>query len=112
MRYLLPVTTMISIMVGSLPGWAQQGGPRYEGHMWDGGWYGWILGPLMMIVFLAIAVIVIVLIVRWLGGVGHAPSSNQAPPSGKSPQDILKERFARGEIDKKEFEDRKRVLEE
>jgi putative membrane protein len=47
----------------------------------------------------------VVLIVRWLG-VG---AGGQAP-AGKVPLDILKERFARGEIDKAEFEDRRRVL--
>jgi putative membrane protein len=31
-------------------------------------------------------------------------------PPARTPLDILKERFARGEIDKAEFEDRRRVL--
>src|SRR6267378_7506898 len=34
---------------------------------------------------------------------------HQSPPT-RTPLDILKERFARGEIDKAEFEDRRRVL--
>ena len=49
--------------------WAQQADPYYGRHMMCGeGWYGWIFGPVMMILFLAIAVTVVVLIVRWLGG--------------------------------------------
>jgi putative membrane protein len=46
--------------------------------------------------------------VRWLGGSGHGTA--QHPPPVKTPLDILKERFARGEIDKEEFEERRRVL--
>jgi putative membrane protein len=77
--------------------------------MWDGGWHGMFFGPLMMIIFLAIAVAVVVLIIRWLGGLGHGSSSNAK--SGDDPLDILKKRFARGEIDKDEYEERRRVLE-
>ena len=87
----------------------QQTGPGYGSHMWDGGWYGWFFGPIMMIVFIAVAVVVVVLLVRWLGGGAHGHPTH-AHPTGKAPLDILKERFARGEIDKDEFEERRRVL--
>ena len=88
---------------------AQQAqGPTYGPHMWNGGWYGWFFGPIMMIVFIAVAVVVVVLLVRWLGVPGHGGALH--PPPGKTPLDILKERFARGEIDKDEFEERRRVL--
>lgn len=82
--------------------------PGYGQHMWDGGWYGWFFGPLMMIVFIAVAVVVVVLLVRWLGGSHHSGAPHA--PLGKTPLDILRERFARGEIDKQEFEERRRVL--
>jgi len=42
-------------------------------YYWHDGW-GWghmILGPLMMIVFIAVVIVVVVLAVRWLGGAGH-----------------------------------------
>ena len=87
---------------------AQQPGQYHGPHMWNGGWYGWFFGPITMIVFIAIATIVVVLLVRWLGGT--ALSSSHHPPQTKTPLDILEERFARGEIDKEEFEDRRRVL--
>jgi putative membrane protein len=64
-------------------------------------------GPLMMIIFIAVVVVLVLLAVHWLGG-SHGPSRHSSPP--KTPLDILKERFARGEIDKEEFEERRRVL--
>ena len=87
---------------------AQQTQGPYYGHMWNGGWHGWFFGPIMMIIFIIVAVVVIVLLVRWLGGAGQGGVLPRPP--GKTPLDILKERFARGEIDKEEFEERRRVL--
>lgn len=77
------------------------------GH-WGGPWHGWFMGPLMMLLFLAVFVAVVVLIVRWL-------NTSDAPREARgrnTPHDILKERFARGEIDKTEFDERRKVLEE
>lgn len=75
-------------------------------------WYGMIFGPIMMIAVLAAVVVVVVLIVRWLGGGSLHRDAAIHQPIGKTPLDILKERFAKGEIDKEEFEERRRVLEE
>jgi putative membrane protein len=95
----------------SVGAWAQQSqDPDYGMHSWGGGWHGWFIGPIMMIVFIALATVVVVLVVRWLGGTGHGGATH-APP-GKTAIDILKERFARGEIDKEEFEERRRALKE
>ena len=79
--------------------WAQQVDPFCRpSMMWDDGWYGWFL--------------VVVLIVRWLGGTGHSGSAAPPPPASKHAIDILKDRFARGEIDKEELEEKRRILEE
>lgn len=80
-------------------------GPRMMG--WDGGWY-MFFGPLFMILTLAVVIAFVVLLVRWLGGGQFGPPP--PPPAGRTPLDILKERFARGEINKDEFEERRRVL--
>jgi len=77
--------------------------------MWGAGWYGMIFGPVFMILVLAVVIAVAVLIVRWLGGPWYGAPPHYPPP-GRTPLDILKERFARGEIDKNEFEERRRVL--
>ena len=73
-----------------------------HGHMWGGGGH-MFYGPVMMILVIAVVVAIVVLMVRWMGG-------GQSTPGGKSPQDILKERYARGEMTTKEFEERSKVL--
>ena len=84
-------------------------GPRMM--WWDGGWHGMFLGPLFMILTLVAVIAAVALLVQWLGGGAWqgAQRLQQMPPQ-RTPLDILKERFARGEIDKKEFEERRKVL--
>ena len=85
--------------------------PHYGGHMWGNGiWGGGIFGPLMMIFYVVLLVGVIVIVVRWLSGssLGGNPPASQA---GGDAMEILKKRFARGEIDKDEFDERRRTLE-
>lgn len=108
MRNFLGLTIFLfNLLALSSAAGAQQAGPYYGHAMWDGG--GWMFfGPLMMIIFIALIIGIVVLIVRWLGGAGHAAAPQ--PPSGKTPLDILNERFARGEIDKDDFEERRRTL--
>ncbi len=87
---------------------AQQGRPDYGDHMWGSGW-GWFFGPLMMIFWLVLLVGAVVLVLRWLGISGtHGPRSGKPGPDA---MDLLRERFAKGEIDKTEFEERRALLE-
>ena len=68
----------------------------YGGHGWGMAWW-WIIG------------IVIVVVIAWVVVKGLNQSrTNQC--IGKSALDILKERYASGEIDKQEFEERKKDL--
>lgn len=89
--------------------WAQDSVPYYGQHMMWGGGGGWFFGPLFALFWLAIAVAVVVLVVKWLGGIAHQGS--MIVPDGNA-LDILKERFARGEISKEEYSEAKKVLEE
>jgi putative membrane protein len=84
----------------------------YGPHMmwWGGGWYAMIFGLLFMILLLALLFAVVVLLLRWLGGPWQGTMPPHQSPPGRTPLDILKVRFARGEIDKEEFEERRRVL--
>ena len=75
---------------------------------WHGGW-GWghmVFGSLMMLLFLAAVVLTVVALVRWSGG----SSERREPSSASRALAILEERFARGEIDREEFEERRRTL--
>ena len=77
--------------------------------IWQGAW-GWsamILSGLIMILFWAVVISLIVLLVRWMTGSGAAP---EVKPARSSAVDILEERYARGEINREEFEERRRVL--
>ena len=69
-----------------------------------------IFGPLFMILVLAVVIAAVVLMVRWLGGPSHGSAPTYHAPASRTALDILKERFARGEIDKDEFEERRRLL--
>lgn len=82
--------------------------------MWNAmGHYGWgagsgwgLLGMVPMVLWWAIVILGIVLLAKWLltsrSAVGDDP--------GRRALDILAERYARGEIDKDEFEKRRRDL--
>lgn len=64
---------------------------------------GMLMGWVFMILFLT----AIILLIVWLYKQIKAP---QAVTQTESPLDILKKRYANGEIDKKEFEEKKRDL--
>ena len=84
---------------------------HYGHHMWGGGMgAGAIFGPLLMIFYIALLVAVVIVVVRWLAGSslgGFLPP----PRTSSNALEILKERFARGEIDKKEYDERRKTLE-
>jgi putative membrane protein len=62
----------------------------------DGSW--WVWGPVMTVLVLAVIGVVVWLIIRNGHHGGDEPS--------RSPRDILGERFARGEINSDEYEER------
>lgn len=79
--------------------------------MWwyDGGgmwWGGWIL----MLVFWLVVIGAIVLLIRTLTRPGPPRREEPGAPARPSPTDILDERFARGEIDEREYRSRRAVL--
>lgn len=69
---------------------------------------GWGMGGgwLFMILFWVLVVLAIVAIAKWLIG-----TAQNSAASNKNALAILQERYARGEIDQQEFEQKKRDLE-
>ena len=90
-----------------------QGGVQGQARPWEGWgmhpmygmWGAWGFGMmLMMLVFWALVITGLVLGIRWLVSQGREARPRDAA------LDILRERYARGEIDKEEFLARKRDL--
>ncbi len=64
-------------------------------------------GGIFMIFFWVLMIIGIVVFVKWIS---TSSGANGQRGSDNKPLDILKERYARGEIDEQEFQKRKRDL--
>ena len=116
-KILIPIFAAASAALTLVPGAVSAQAPsdadRYAygpGMMgWGGGW-AMFFGPLFMILFLGVLIAAVVLLSRWAGGPWQGSTTPHHTPSVRTPVDILKERFARGEIDKEEFEERRRML--
>ena len=87
-----------------------QGG--YEGwHMipgmmggWGMGWFGMIF----MLVFWVLVILGLIFLIKWL--IQNTRKDAGTSNGGSKALDILKERYARGEIEKEEFEEKKKAL--
>ena len=77
-------------------------------HDWGYSW-GWgsgmFFGPLFMIAVPVLTIVLIVVLVRWLNG-GRDAASGQL----RTAREILDERFAKGEIDREDYEVRRKAL--
>ena len=72
--------------------------------MGEYGWFGHGFGWLFMILVWVLVIAGVVALIKWLGS-----SSTQR---GTTPLEILQARYARGEINKKEYERMRRELQE
>ncbi len=71
----------------------------------DGGWWGFGM-MLFFLLFLGLIVVGAVFVIRSFSDGGQGAH----PAPGSRAFDILDERFARGEIDRSEYEERRRIL--
>jgi putative membrane protein len=92
-------------------------GPGIRGQGWGGGYgmgpgmmgseYGYGMGPwifVFMLIFLLVVIAGVVVLVRYL-----SPHARSKPSDGAL--EVLKRRYARGEIQKAEFEEKRKDLE-
>src|SRR5262245_17124445 len=92
----------MSVIGGPAVAWAQE--RAWEWHPMWGMWGAWGLGMMLfMLVFWALVIVGLVLGLRWLAMPGRESRSDAA-------LDILRQRYARGEINKDEFDTKKRDL--
>lgn len=77
------------------------------GYGW--GWGSWLGMGVTMVMFWGLVIFGIVALVRYLGGTRDATRST---PAGRQtdPEEMLAERFARGEIDDDEYQRRRELL--
>lgn len=76
------------------------------GGYYGGGWAGWLVMALMMIAFWGLVIFAVVAIFRGVGKTDEPAGHG----SRRDPEEILDERFARGELDIEEYHDRQAVL--
>ena len=106
------LTVFLAIIVLAPWNFAMAGGGRYNdwhpgpGMMgnWGMGWFGGIF----MMFFWVLVIVGLILFVRWL--IQATGRKQFAGNTGSKALDILKERYARGDIDKAQFESMKRDL--
>jgi len=77
--------------------------PHMGGYGHDGGLM--LLGPVILLLLLAGLVVGIIALVRWMNGKSGAESDGSA-----SAMAVLNQRLAKGEIDAKEYSERKALL--
>ncbi|MCF7698345.1 SHOCT domain-containing protein [Loktanella sp. M215] len=106
---LYTTSTAAMAQVGEIP---ERFGQYNHGHdmMWGGnewGGFGMVLGPIFMILIVVGIVAAILYLLRLFGAAGPATGSHAAHDRAVM---LLKERYAKGEIDSTEFTERKKLL--
>ena len=82
--------------------------------MWGyNGWGGWLVMSLGTILWIALLVVLVWALIRWITNKTTAvpPRDYTVPPIGPSALEILRQRYARGEIDTATFEQMRERLE-
>jgi putative membrane protein len=129
-RLVIALAVLLAIVIlGPLAGWATMGGHMGGWGMmgpWMGGFggdgtiertSGWVwgltmlLGMLSMVAFWTALIVGVLLLVRWIGGSGTTATRTEAT-GGENSFELLRRRYASGEITQDEYEHMRRVLEQ
>ncbi len=83
------------------------------GYDFGWGWGGMLLMSLGTILWIALMVVLVWALIRWVNGrtTTPVPPYTSTPPTGPSALEILRQRYARGEIDAVTFEQMRERLE-
>ena len=96
---------IVPTVIGAVSGWQGYGyGMMGPGMMGNFGWGGFTGMGIVMVIFWGLVIWCVVAMSR---GVGSSCCTGVSTQSG-SALEILKKRYAQGEIDKKEFEEKKK----
>jgi len=100
---LMIIVAVSAVLGGVYGGWSW--------HMHDFMWPGMMRGGFMFVVALVWIVVLALIIWAVVAAVQNSGGGKSSSPSRETPAlEILKERYARGEIDKQEFEEKKKDL--
>ncbi len=69
-------------------------------------WWGfWRFGPIFMLIFWVLVIVGIIALIKWIGSQSRIEGRTE-----ESALEILKKRYAKGEISKEEFEEKKKDI--
>jgi putative membrane protein len=77
--------------------------------LWGFGLGGFWVVTIIKVLLGVLVIIALIYLIKWLAAQGGA-DRQPLPPREESALDILNKRYARGEINKEEFEERKKAL--
>ncbi|MFT6304374.1 MAG: putative membrane protein [Granulosicoccus sp.] len=108
MRGNLRTLTGFILMSVAVPTLSQQQETYVHGHMWSSG--GWFLGPISMLLSLAVIIAIVVLFNKHVGASIQGVKTTHMHQK-ETPLEMLNMRYARGDIDHEEYELRRKTLE-